>query len=318
MARFSPSSVGERFVRWSEGVGRLVPDRHLYVRSPKGVRGVLLTTTHQVVLILAGGATLVWTLAASVALVAGGLRDHDQGRTALAQRLALERTTATREARLIAAAEDLARERSRRLRLILGSAGVDPPATPVLAKADGARFEGGDPGRLAADLEVDRTLAGRIQNAARAAAEAHDLAAAAEAAPLARPTPVAAWSSDFGVRRDPFTGRAAYHAGVDIPAPRLTPVYATARGVVSFAGPRSGYGATVEIDHGGGVMTRFAHMAAIDVRPGEAVDVHTRLGSVGSTGRSTGPHLHYEIWRNGRPQDPGRYLRAGDYVHEAG
>jgi murein DD-endopeptidase MepM/ murein hydrolase activator NlpD len=138
--------------------------------------------------------------------------------------------------------------------------------------------------------------------------QARTLARAAETAPLARPA-AQAWSSDFGRRRDPFTGRAAFHPGVDFPAPMMTPVYATARGVVSFTGLRSGYGSTVEVDHGAGLVTRFAHLAAIFVRPGETVDTHTKLGAIGSTGRSR---------RNGRPEDPERFLRAGDDVQQAG
>jgi len=87
-----------------------------------------------------------------------------------------------------------------------------------------------------------------------------------------------------------------------------------APGRVSFTGVRSGYGNTIEIDHGRGMKTRFAHLSGIAVRMGQQVAVGQRIGAMGSTGRSTGSHLHYEIWVNGRAQNPNRFLRANDYV----
>ena len=94
----------------------------------------------------------------------------------------------------------------------------------------------------------------------------------------------------------------------------MTPVMATAPGIVSFTGDRTGYGHVVEVDHGDGVKTRYAHLAARSVRVGQAVETGARLGGMGSTGRSTGVHLHYEVWVNGRVQDPARFLRAGQMV----
>jgi murein DD-endopeptidase MepM/ murein hydrolase activator NlpD len=144
------------------------------------------------------------------------------------------------------------------------------------------------------------------------------LAGASTALPLARPTSNTSQASGFGVRVDPFTGRPAFHPGLDFAGPIMTPVYSTAPGVVSFTGVRNGYGNTIEIDHGHGFKTRFAHLAAISVSVGQRVGIHQRLGGIGSTGRSTGPHLHYEVWVDGRPQNPERFVRAGDYVQQAG
>ena len=118
------------------------------------------------------------------------------------------------------------------------------------------------------------------------------------------------------MRLDPFTHRPAFHSGLDFPGAFLTPIYATAPGVVSFTGERSGYGQTVEIDHGGGFKTRYAHLAAISVGVGQRVGIGARVGAMGSTGRSTGPHLHYEVWVDGRPQNPDRFVKAGDYVQQ--
>ena len=91
---------------------------------------------------------------------------------------------------------------------------------------------------------------------------------------------------------------------------------ATAPGVVSFTGERSGYGNTVEIDHGHGFKTRYAHLESIFVKVGQQVALGQKLGAMGSTGRSTGPHLHYEVWVDGRAQNPMRFLKAGDYVQQ--
>jgi murein DD-endopeptidase MepM/ murein hydrolase activator NlpD len=117
--------------------------------------------------------------------------------------------------------------------------------------------------------------------------------------------------SGFGARVDPLTGKRAFHPGVDLTAPYRTPVHSTAPGVVTFAGVRGSYGKTVEIDHGHGIVTRFAHLHRISVARGQAVGVHVKIGELGSTGRSTGPHLHYEVLVNDDPLDPEKFLQVG-------
>jgi murein DD-endopeptidase MepM/ murein hydrolase activator NlpD len=97
-----------------------------------------------------------------------------------------------------------------------------------------------------------------------------------------------------------------------------TAIHVTAPGVVSFTGVRSGYGNTIEIDHGGGFKTRYGHLSAIGVKIGQHVALGERIGAMGSTGRSTGPHLHYEVWVNGRAENPDRFVKAGDYVQQTG
>jgi murein DD-endopeptidase MepM/ murein hydrolase activator NlpD len=119
-------------------------------------------------------------------------------------------------------------------------------------------------------------------------------------------------SSNFGNRRDPFTGGKAFHAGIDFAAPSGTTVLSSGRGTVSFAGRRSGYGNVVEIRHGAGLVSRYAHLSAFLVKKGQAVDSGTPIARVGSTGRSTGPHLHFEVRRKDRAVDPTAYLTAGE------
>ncbi len=115
-------------------------------------------------------------------------------------------------------------------------------------------------------------------------------------------------SSVFGLRHDPFTGELARHAGLDIPAPQGTPILASGGGRVVFAGYRGAYGKTVVIDHGNGLSTLYGHASRLLVRPGEVVMPQQEVALVGSTGRSSGPHLHFEVIRDGRRVDPGPFL----------
>lgn len=118
-------------------------------------------------------------------------------------------------------------------------------------------------------------------------------------------------TSPFGARMDPFYGRPALHTGIDLRQDYGAPVHVTASGTVSFAGADGGYGNMVEIDHGNGLRTRYAHLSSITVQQGEKVEIGEVVGHIGETGRATGPHLHYETRINGEPVDPARFLRAG-------
>lgn len=117
-------------------------------------------------------------------------------------------------------------------------------------------------------------------------------------------------TSRFGYRVDPITGGSAFHAGIDFAGAEGSDVYAVADGMVTWAGPRSGYGNLVEINHGNGLVTRYAHARAVAVRVGDVVTRDQLVAYMGSTGRSTGTHLHYEVLRNGRQVDPASLLRV--------
>lgn len=123
-------------------------------------------------------------------------------------------------------------------------------------------------------------------------------------------------SSGFGYRSDPFVGSPAFHAGLDFKGPAGAPIYSAARGTVAFVGRRPGYGNVVEIDHGNGLRTRYAHMSAFRTRTGEPVRPGQVIGAVGSTGRSTGPHLHFEVRLNGQPVNPRPFLEVAPNVLE--
>lgn len=132
--------------------------------------------------------------------------------------------------------------------------------------------------------------------------------------PIKNPAPGRKISSRFGVRKDPLLGTPAFHSGMDFRAPSGAAVRATATGKVVKAGWTGGYGRMVEIDHGNGLKTRYAHLSKILVKKGQRVGVHKIVGRIGSSGRSTGPHLHYEIRKRGKSVNPLRFLRAGKKV----
>jgi murein DD-endopeptidase MepM/ murein hydrolase activator NlpD len=119
------------------------------------------------------------------------------------------------------------------------------------------------------------------------------------------------WTSGFGMRQDPFVRGPAMHTGLDIRADTGEPARATAAGTVTMAGWNGGYGKMVEVDHGNGFATRYAHLSAIDVEVGQSIRIGQIVGRVGTTGRSTGPHLHYETRVDGDAVDPQKFLRAG-------
>ena len=127
--------------------------------------------------------------------------------------------------------------------------------------------------------------------------------------PGGRPVAQGWISSYFGQRTDPFNGHNAVHKGVDFAGPAGSEVIAVAAGVVTYAKDRFGYGKTVEINHGNGYVTRYAHNQRALVQPGDTVQKGQAIALIGSTGRSTGPHLHFEVLRNGRAVDPMKFVR---------
>ncbi|MEO1657610.1 MAG: M23 family metallopeptidase [Pseudomonadota bacterium] len=158
--------------------------------------------------------------------------------------------------------------------------------------------------------------ANRVQNSL---GELASLATTIKSVPIG--TPVLArhrQTSGYGIRWDPFQRNVrTRHYGLDFAAPRRTPIVTTAPGRVTFAGRRGGYGNTVEIDHGNGFKTRYAHLNSIKTRAGKTVELNEVIGLMGNTGRSTATHLHYEVIYNGRQVDPERYIEAGRYVFES-
>ena len=132
--------------------------------------------------------------------------------------------------------------------------------------------------------------------------------------PSVRPAEPVVLSSTFGVRSDPFNHRAAMHAGLDIKGQYGQPIYAAAAGRVSRVGQMAGYGNVVMVDHGNGIETRYGHLSSIIATPGTRVKRGQLIGLMGSTGRSTGSHLHYEVRLDGRAVNPTPFLRTDGYL----
>lgn len=164
---------------------------------------------------------------------------------------------------------------------------------------------------------VDAGFSKRVREVAARLQETRLLEKAMAATPLAVPV-LANYreTSGFGRRFDPFTGRVAVHDGLDLASFNRAPIVAGAPGVVTYAGVRSGYGNVVEIDHGFGFHTRYGHLAQIFVKVGQRVAITDRIGAMGSTGRSTATHLHYEVSFDGKVMDPLPFIRAGEHVRQ--
>lgn len=137
------------------------------------------------------------------------------------------------------------------------------------------------------------------------------------AIPSGKPTSIVMLSSGFGRRSDPFNGHAAFHAGLDFRGAYGQPILAAANGRITYVGQRSGYGNVVEVTHGHGMMTRYAHLSGFNTRVGQKVHRGEQIARMGSTGRSTGTHLHFEVRVNGQPINPRRFLEAKSDILEA-
>lgn len=188
--------------------------------------------------------------------------------------------------------------------------GLDPATMAASAKGG----EGGP--LLALATGADGSLDPRFRRLGASLARMEALEDGLASIPQVSPARVAYVSSSFGYRADPFTGGAAFHAGLDFPGPMGSPIYAAARGTVSFVGHRQGYGNCIEISHGNGLLTRYGHLSGFRARVGQEVVAGTVIGAMGSTGRSTGPHLHFEVRINDRPMNPRPFLEAARNVQQ--
>lgn len=210
-----------------------------------------------------------------------------------------------RQAALLTDMEERFDGKARRIRSVLDDLGVAAKASPHTRV--GGPFVPVKPPRVGASA-FERQMY-RI-NAARAQIERYTQALVA--VPVRKPVAGSVdMSSNFGVRNDPFLGRPAMHTGIDLRGDSGEPVHVTANGKVTIAGWEGGYGKLVEINHGNGLATRYGHLSAINVKVGQIVRTGQAIGRIGSTGRSTGPHLHYETRVNGDPVNPQKFLRAG-------
>jgi len=205
---------------------------------------------------------------------------------------------------------DAAEQSTRRILTEMNRIGLDPEIQTGTA-ALGGPFEPAAEG-LAASAHI--VAANAVVEALARYQLARD---AVLEAPVHRPLAGAlSISSRYGNRTDPFNGRTAYHSGIDFRAASGTDILAPGAGKVIFAGRNGGYGNMIDIQHAGGIVTRYGHLSRIEVRVGQTVEVGEVIGRVGSTGRSTGPHLHFEVRRHDQAVDPGAFLSAGRRLAE--
>src|SRR5215469_14672713 len=236
-----------------------------------------------------------------------GSQRGDRGRqssigTALG-RAALDRVE-HRQALAVSQMQDRYENRARAIRSTLAQLGLRAQPT---APASGGPFV---PIKLASE---DGAFGRALSRVNLARADANALSTTLLKVPLRKP--VAGdidESSPFGIRMDPFVHEAAMHTGIDFRGDTGDPIRATAAGSVTIAGSSGGYGKMVEIDHGNGLVTRYGHLSEIDVAVGDTVHAGDIVGRLGSTGRSTGPHLHYEVRVKGEAVDPQKFLDAGE------
>lgn len=160
-------------------------------------------------------------------------------------------------------------------------------------------------------------FAGRVAQVAARMEEARYYEGLVDKLPLATPIGVKSRvTSPFGMRTDPIRKRPGWHGGIDMGAGWNAPIIAAGPGTVKYAGRRSGYGRVVDIDHGEGFVSRYAHLSRIMVSRGDEVAIGDKIGLMGSSGRSTGPHLHYEVLFHGKPYNPVEFLKAGKHVYK--
>jgi murein DD-endopeptidase MepM/ murein hydrolase activator NlpD len=205
---------------------------------------------------------------------------------------------------------DTSDAKARRMRGVLAELGVDVGKLPPGASGEVVVAMGGPfvPLPVAKDaMSFER----QVQRVKVARAQIARFTRTLGTLPVRKPLDEIDLMSSFGVRMDPFTGSPAMHTGLDLHGETGDPVRATADGTVTAAGWGGGYGRVVDIDHGNGLTTRYGHLSAIDVRVGQSVKAGQIIGKVGSTGRSTGPHLHYETRLRKEAVDPQKFLRAG-------
>lgn len=222
-------------------------------------------------------------------------------------------TLARIEARQLAFVENLtlyADRRAKRSAAAIRKLGLDPQR--MLAAARDAQ---GGP-LLALTTGSDGSLDPRFERLGLSLARMEALEHGLSGIPQFMPASLSMISSGFGYRRDPFTGGGAMHSGLDFRGPTGSPIYSAAKGKVSFAGRKSGYGKVIEISHGNGLMTRYAHMSAFRAHVGQEVAAGDVIGAIGSTGRSTGPHLHFEVRINDRAVNPRPFLEVAPHVLE--
>ena len=279
-------------------------DRDLFVHDGSKLRRIRLSARIQAALLAITLALLAWSGYSAARLVVPAVSEDVA---------AAPDTTSAEMAALVAETERRVVEieqRQRALAEALASENVDPASLKRLGFYPASANDGRG-GPFESVTKGDPTFKS-LFNSWKKLDNLHE---GAIAVPSDKPVKAAAFTSGYGVRSDPFKGSAAMHAGIDLSGPSGTAIYATADGIVSSAGwHNGGYGNLIKIDHGRGIETRYAHLSSVGVRPGQPIKRGELIGRMGSTGRSTGSHLHYEVRVDGRAVNPVPFMKSNDYL----
>ncbi|MFL6722652.1 MAG: M23 family metallopeptidase [Sphingomicrobium sp.] len=284
---------------------KIFQTRDLFVHDGNHLRRMRLSAPAQMAMFVAMILLLTWSAYSAIRLFAAP--------TQLSQ-TAAPAAVSSDIARLAAATEARVQqieERQQLLAAMLASGEVEPDVIARLGYTENLSPHAAKGGPFDSASSADPTFKSLFTSWKKL----DNLTEGAIAVPSDKPVKTAEFTSGYGIRSDPFRGGAARHAGIDLAAPIGTPIYATADGIVSDAGYNNGgYGNLIKVDHGRGIETRYGHLSAILVSAGQRVARGQMIARMGSTGRSTGSHLHYEVRIDGRAVNPIPFMKSNEYL----
>ena len=278
--------------------------RDVFVHDGKSLRRISLTAPVQLVFAVVTVLLVLWSIFSAVQL-ATAASDDASAEAARAEVARMERQVEAMQADVLAI-KQVAEHRFQLTQAEVRKLGIDPKrlAAPQY-KGTGGPFEA---------VEPLKTADPNFKQLFTSWKKLDQIEQGAIAIPSAEPVKGTSFTSGYGVRSDPFRGRAAMHAGIDLAGPLGTPVYATADAVVGRSEWANGYGNLIELNHGRGIQTRYGHLSKSLVVPGQRVKRGEQIGLMGSTGRSTGSHLHYEVRIDGKAVNPVPFLKGNTYL----
>ena len=284
---------------------KIFQPRDLFVHDGNHLRRLRLSAPVQMAMFVAMVLLLTWSVYSAIRLFAAP-NQFSQTAAPAAVSSDIARLAAATEARV-----QQIEERQKLLAAMLASGQVEPDVIARLGYTENLSPHAAKGGPFDSASQADPTFKSLFTSWKKL----DNLTEGAIAVPSDKPVKTAEFTSGYGIRSDPFRGGAARHAGIDLAAPIGTPIYATADGIVSDAGYNNGgYGNLIKLDHGRGIETRYGHLSAILVTPGQRVARGQLIGRMGSTGRSTGSHLHYEVRIDGRAVNPIPFMKSNEYL----
>jgi len=284
---------------------KIFQTRDLFVHDGSHLRRLRLSAPAQMAMFVAMALLLTWSFYSAIRLFVA---------PATVSMTAAPAAVSSDIARLAAATEARVRqieERQKILAAMIAGEKVDPSIIARLGYSEATSPNAARGGPFDSATQADPTFKSLFTSWKKL----DNLADGAIAVPSDKPVKTAEFTSGYGTRTDPFRGGAARHQGIDLAAPVGTPIYATADGVVTAASWNSGgYGNLIKLNHGRGIETRYGHLSRILVSPGQRVARGQMIGHMGSTGRSTGSHLHYEVRIDDRAVNPIPFMKSNDYL----